>query len=294
MAALALFSLAVVSCAEPLTSPAVPRDAAVRSRTAARSQQEPAGSTAGLMSTTTTSVCALTATNTMYCWGANDRARLGAAASAPNPSPVLSGVQGLQLLSTGTAQHVCGITAGGVAECWGRGGFGQLGGGIAGSGGSNSLTTVVGSISWSSITRGRLATCGVSTLGVGYCWGANQSGEIGNASLALTAGASPSYPTPQLVDGGLVFKSITKGSSTVAASLLTARPTAGGTTAVDSWDSVSSMAPFGRHSPSTAPSDSCRSAPEASTRAALPWTIGPSARARTLMDSSAMAPRPAS
>jgi alpha-tubulin suppressor-like RCC1 family protein len=52
---------------------------------------------------------------------------------------------------------------------------------------------------------GRLDTCGVSTGGRGFCWGANQHGEIGVAFVSLEEDTS----SPIEVDGDLRLKQIT-------------------------------------------------------------------------------------
>ena len=57
---------------------------------------------------------------------------------------------------------------------------------------------------FASVNTGGNATCGVSSSGVGYCWGNNNLGQLGN-------GATTNSSTPTKVAGGLTFGSIAVG-----------------------------------------------------------------------------------
>src|SRR5207253_10128185 len=50
-------------------------------------------------------------------------------------------------------------------------------------------------------------TCGVSIEGRGFCWGANQEGEIGVAFVSLEESTS----SPVELDGGFRFKQVISG-----------------------------------------------------------------------------------
>jgi alpha-tubulin suppressor-like RCC1 family protein len=58
--------------------------------------------------------------------------------------------------------------------------------------------------SFSSINTGGNATCGITTASVGYCWGNNSLGQLGNA-------ATTNSTTPIKIFGGLTFSSISVG-----------------------------------------------------------------------------------
>jgi alpha-tubulin suppressor-like RCC1 family protein len=62
---------------------------------------------------------------------------------------------------------------------------------------------VVGDITFIDITAASNHTCGLTAAGLAYCWGSNAFGQLGSD------GANRS--TPQLVSGGLVFKSLAAG-----------------------------------------------------------------------------------
>jgi alpha-tubulin suppressor-like RCC1 family protein len=59
--------------------------------------------------------------------------------------------------------------------------------------------------SFTSVAAGGNSTCGVATGGVGYCWGNNSFGQLGNSATTNSA-------IPIKVVGGLTFSSMTVGS----------------------------------------------------------------------------------
>src|SRR5207247_115696 len=103
---------------------------------------------------------------------------------AGSNTPVAIPVPKLAAFARGVGTHLCGVTSAHDAVCWGRGTFGQLGGGVAGAVGNPALT-VFGSISWRELAIQRLTSCGMSQSGVAYCWGTNQRGELGIASIPI-------------------------------------------------------------------------------------------------------------
>lgn len=167
------------------------------------------------MSVGEATVCSLTPAGAMYCWG--DNGVLGpykqyGTTQPTSHSPVAVSVPAFAEFARGHAQHKCGITSAGSAICWGRGFFGQLGRGVVEATG-NTPATVVGGITWASMTTSRLLTCGVSTTGVGYCFGSNQHGEIGSAAvpIAIPPATITKVTSPHVIDGGHVWKSVVAG-----------------------------------------------------------------------------------
>ncbi|MFC4819970.1 DUF3616 domain-containing protein [Dokdonella ginsengisoli] len=79
--------------------------------------------------------------------------------------------------------HACGIRNG-VAYCWGIETRGQLGNGAGLTGNQQSPTPVDVSglpagIEWAAVDAADLHTCGLTTEGALYCWGAGNSGALG-------------------------------------------------------------------------------------------------------------------
>jgi hypothetical protein len=84
-------------------------------------------------------------------------------------------------------QSGCGLTPDGVAYCWGANHTGQIGNGTV----SDAMfppIPVATSLRFVSIHPADLHTCGLATNGRAYCWGANDSNELGNPLLP--------HPTP--------------------------------------------------------------------------------------------------
>lgn len=123
--------------------------------------------------------CGVVTDGSVYCWGAN---LIG---GANNLSPVrMNSAQSFAQVSVGVF-HACAITAAGAAWCWGENDHGELG--IGAIGGSKSAPTLVsGGLAFTKISAGHWYTCGVTSTGALYCWGASIFGNLG---LGTTASA---------------------------------------------------------------------------------------------------------
>ena len=154
--------------------------------------------------------CALTSAGDAYCWGDNVLGQLGNGSTARSsvPTAVTGGLKFLTLASTG--DHTCGLVASGAAYCWGKNDFGQLGNGSrTGSTlpGSTTPVAVSGGLHFTALDAGGYHTCGIVGSGAAYCWGLNESGEIGNG----LQGGNVDALVPTAVSGGLVFTAIFTG-----------------------------------------------------------------------------------
>ncbi len=137
--------------------------------------------------------CALTANGDALCWGANGSGQLGDGSTTDRTTPV--GVSNLtsDVTAIGAGDfHTCTITTAGAASCWGLNFNGQLGDGTT----TNRSTPVdvsgLGS-PLEMIAPGGFHTCAVNTNGGVLCWGANESGQLGDGTTtgrAAPAGVS--------------------------------------------------------------------------------------------------------
>jgi alpha-tubulin suppressor-like RCC1 family protein len=136
--------------------------------------------------------CALSTAGVGYCWGNNQKATLGYDSGQVNyPVPVATLGQ-ITAIRTGNVTS-CAVDASGVATCWGNNNYGVLGLGFLG-GVYKTPQGIYGSLSMRSISVGGEIACGVTVAGVGYCWGHNWKGGVGDGTSGL--GLYRTSPTP--------------------------------------------------------------------------------------------------
>jgi alpha-tubulin suppressor-like RCC1 family protein len=132
--------------------------------------------------------CGITGTQRLYCWGADIEGSLGTGTTAPDCSAQIGGrcslvpipVTGAERFVFVTAGefHTCALTGTGTAYCWGGNYYGQVGAGTTG-GRVTVPTAVVGGHTFSSISAGRMHTCGIDVTGDTWCWGWDVYGQLG-------------------------------------------------------------------------------------------------------------------
>ncbi len=148
--------------------------------------------------------CGITAEGDAYCWGANSSGQIGndGFGSEQLPQPVaidnMSGSRKFTRLVVNSA-HVCGLAADGLVYCWGDDMFGQVGNGDPGSGNIRlpeplDTVNVVGQQGFKQLAVGYWVSCGLTGEGVAYCWGNDESDQLGD--LATTE----EQPAPILVN----------------------------------------------------------------------------------------------
>lgn len=147
--------------------------------------------------------CGLTAAGKAYCWGANSFGQLGNGTNISSKIPVEVDMSAFpdtyfKQISAGS-EHACGVAGNGSMYCWGRNASGQLGNGTT----TNSYTPVLVDVSANSyggyddifyfkqVEAGNNFTCGLSVIGVIFCWGTNEKGQLGNDDMSVTFSAIP-------------------------------------------------------------------------------------------------------
>lgn len=143
--------------------------------------------------------CRVTPGGAARCWG-----DIGFSVNSPAPEAGILTIPGVRFraISIG-AFHVCGLATSGAAFCWGLNNSGQLGTGSK-SNSPESAVQVQGGIVFSAVSAGGWHTCGLTSEGSAYCWGAGTEGRLGNNS-------GEESPVPVAVAGGLIFNSISSG-----------------------------------------------------------------------------------
>jgi alpha-tubulin suppressor-like RCC1 family protein len=143
--------------------------------------------------------CGLTTGNLVYCWGLNDHGQLATGDTVHRASPYYVG-SGYVAIAAG-GYHSCALLSGGAAYCWGRNDIGQLG--ITSYTDAFGPSPVSGGLAFSSLSGGRLQTCGLVGT-TAYCWGNNFDGQVGDNTTNVSN-------TPVAVVSSPGFTSISSG-----------------------------------------------------------------------------------
>jgi len=151
------------------------------------------------------SACGINSVGRAFCWGYNRQGQLGngSVTSRPAPSIVTTALTFTSVTVGGS--HACGLATGGAGYCWGADSVGQLGDGRR----VNSTTPIPVVLNgapgfFTAISAGFRHTCAVATDGGAFCWGANDSAQLGN-------GTRNRSETPSPVSSSIRFTAITSG-----------------------------------------------------------------------------------
>ena len=155
---------------------------------------ERVGTNAGWASVTTgyTHACAIN-DGALHCWGSGVDGSLGLGNEDIKNTPQQVGVHegaaaglatGWTQVSAGSAA-TCAVKQSGTLYCWGKGNFGQVG---VGNNDNQTLPQQVGvhegaaaglATGWTQVSIGEDHACGIKDGGQLYCWGTNDSGQLG-------------------------------------------------------------------------------------------------------------------
>jgi alpha-tubulin suppressor-like RCC1 family protein len=130
----------------------------------------------------TNHACGILADGSAVCYGGNSSGQLGDGTTTDRTSAPARVSGGLHFTSlTAGNLFTCGLATDGFAYCWGSNSFGQLG---VGGGGANRTapTRVAGNIAFATLVAGQNHVCGSTSSGSTYCWGFNQTGQLGDGS----------------------------------------------------------------------------------------------------------------
>lgn len=136
------------------------------------------------------SACGISDSNVLFCWGDNTSGQLGNNSTDAQQSPALAIPTSTRVVWSHVAvgrDHACGVSQDGQLWCWGDNTFGQLGIPTATAARLLQPTPVSASTKWTGVASGAFHSCGLqlNTVTGGndlYCWGRNDSGQVGNGT----------------------------------------------------------------------------------------------------------------
>ncbi|MDB5910414.1 MAG: hypothetical protein JWP34_4528 [Massilia sp.] len=122
--------------------------------------------------------CAIRTAGTLWCWGLNNSGQLGLGNTTNQNSPVQVGTATTWASVTAGDNHTCATRTNGTLWCWGLDSYGQLGLGADLS--NRTIPVQVGAATdWLSATGGLAHTCGRRAGKSVWCWGRDNSGQLG-------------------------------------------------------------------------------------------------------------------
>lgn len=162
--------------------------------------------------------CGIADNNKAYCWGSNMDGKLG------NPAlPFASLKPDLKVIEPGGVgnfiqiqvgyHHSCALADNGNVYCWGKNDVGQLGDGSAVPSRpkpTSPITKPAGVSSFTSLSTGWSHNCSLGNNGNAYCWGRNDSGQLGLGSSSTFVSQPTTRVTPPA--GVSKFTSLTIGN----------------------------------------------------------------------------------
>ncbi len=128
--------------------------------------------------------CGIRTDGSLWCWGRNGFGQVGDGTTRDRGAPVRIGSSVAWTHVTTAFSHTCGVDAG-LLSCWGRNNNGQLG---VGGTSDRSSPTAVGTATWTSVSAGGQASCGVQTDGSLHCWGSLSVGTSEQRPLRIGTG----------------------------------------------------------------------------------------------------------
>jgi len=128
--------------------------------------------------------CAALSAGVVQCWGRNDHGQLGDGTTTSRAGPAAVGGLSSAVVAVAAGDgHSCSLAAAGTVQCWGRNDHGQLGDGTTV---DRAVPVTVTGLTdpVTALAAGAHHTCAVTAAGGVRCWGANDSGQLGDGTAS--------------------------------------------------------------------------------------------------------------
>lgn len=137
--------------------------------------------------------CAIDTTGVAWCWGGDDFGELGVT-GGPVPQqvggiPFATAHQFLSLSAGGN--HACGVTTDHKLFCWGRNTSGELGIDSTNPAGPPTQVSIPGEAVVNEVASGNSHTCAITGDSAMFCWGDDETGELGIDFTVTTTDRCP-------------------------------------------------------------------------------------------------------
>lgn len=163
--------------------------------------------------------CAVGSDGQAWCWGRNDYSQLGLGNTTNRTSPAAVSIPGATVIAIDCGSSAaCAVTAAGSAHCWGRNDTAQLGLGDLVNRPLPALRTEPAGVVLRQITMGAGHGCATSADDRVWCWGFNNTGQVGDGTT-ITVGLPVAVPMP----GSLAPQAIEAGVASTCARLAPGR-----------------------------------------------------------------------
>lgn len=143
--------------------------------------------------------CGVTSGRALVCWGSNRFGQLGDGTRSDRDMATTVSLPGDVAQVSAGATHSCAVTTTGEAYCWGSNDSGEVDPASA-AGDFTRPQKVTVAASFKEVHAGNRSSCGLTSSGTAYCWGANDRGQLGNGTDEAR-GAAP-------VAGGHRFRAL--------------------------------------------------------------------------------------
>lgn len=134
--------------------------------------------------------CALLEDRSVRCWGTNSSGRLGDGTTVTRLRPTaVTGLMGVAQVAVGY-EHTCAVKTDGTVWCWGSNFRGQLG---TPAGEPQTVPRQVAdlaNIQQLAVAPGQNFSCALDGAGIPWCWGSNESGQLGRGTMETVGRAA--------------------------------------------------------------------------------------------------------